>query len=179
MQIRHLFTNHVGHFILVTGLLDRLTDQGRVVMTSSAAHTQTYSEGIRLDDLDASGGYSAYGAYGQSKMSNALFTLQLSKKLKHGQTANAVHPGVILTNLGRHMNGFMVGTMAVFSPIFCKSIPQGAATQVLVGTHPSAAAQSGLYWADCNPAKGSEFTRDVALAEKLWAKTDEIVAGLA
>jgi NAD(P)-dependent dehydrogenase (short-subunit alcohol dehydrogenase family) len=172
------FTNHVGHFILVTGLLNLLADNGRVVMTSSTAHTRTYSEGIRLDDLDASGGYSAWGAYGQSKLANILFTTQLSTKLKPAQTANAVHPGVIQTNLGRHMNILARTLIPVVSPIFLKSIPQGAATQTLVATHPSAAAQTGLYWSDCNPKEGSAFTRDTALAEKLWTKTEEIVEGL-
>lgn len=173
------FTNYLGHFILVIGLLDLLSEQGRVVMTSSAAHKQTYAEGIRLDDLDASGEYSALGAYGQSKLACALFALHLSTKLKAGQTANAIHPGVIQTNLGRHMNKAMVFTLSLFSPIFLKSIPQGAATQTYVGTHPSAATQTGLYWADCNPTEGSAFTRDAELAMQLWAKTEEIVAGLA
>ena len=173
------FTNYLGHFILVTGLLELLSDQGRVVMTSSAAHKQTYPEGIRLEDLNASGGYSALGAYGQSKLACALFALHLSTKLRPGQTANAIHPGVIQTNLGRHMNVVMVGMLSLFSPIFLKSIPQGAATQTFVGTHPLAATQTGLYWADCNPTQGSAFTRDAALAARLWAKSEEIVAGLA
>lgn len=172
------FTNHVGHFMLVTGLLDLLADDGRVVMTSSSAHTGTYSEGIRLNDLNASGGYTAWGAYGQSKLSNLLFATHLATKLKPGQTANAIHPGVIMTNLGRHMNIVARTLFPVISPIFLKSIPQGAATQTLVATHPSAADSTGLYWADCNPAKSSVFGGDAALAASLWAKTEEIVAGL-
>lgn len=173
------FTNHVGHFILVTGLLEQLAEGGRVVMTSSSAHSGTYSEGIRLDDLDASDKYSAWGAYGQSKLANLLFATHLSTKLQAGQTANAIHPGVIMTNLGRHMNVVARGLLSAVGPLLLKSIPQGAATQTLVATHPSAADQTGLYWADCNPTKGSKFSRDAALAEKLWVKTEEIVEGLA
>ena len=172
------FTNHVGHFILVTGLIDLLAADGRVVMTSSSAHTGTYVEGIRINDLDASGGYSAWGAYGQSKLANILFANHLSTKLKPGQTANAVHPGVIRTNLGRHMNVVVRSLFPVFSPIFMKSVPQGAATQTLVATQTSVANQTGQYWADCNATRGSAFTRDAALAEKLWTKTEQIVEGL-
>ena len=173
------FTNHVGHFILVTGLLDLLSDDGRVVMTSSSAHTGTYAEGVRFDDLSADNGYSAWGAYGQSKLANILFANHLSTKLKPGQTANAVHPGVIRTNLGRHMNIFMRALFPVIGPLFMKSIPQGAATQTLVATHPSAASQTALYWGDCNPINSSSFAKDHALAEQLWTRTEEIVAGLA
>jgi NAD(P)-dependent dehydrogenase (short-subunit alcohol dehydrogenase family) len=172
------FTNHVGHFILVTGLLNQLADDGRVVMTSSTAHTGTYSEGIRLDDLAGANGYSAWGAYGQSKLANILFATHLSSKMKPGQTANAIHPGVIMTNLGRHMNVVMRTLMPIFSPLVLKTIPQGAATQSLVATHPTAATQTGMYWADSNPSNSSTFARDAVLAEKLWTKTEAIVAGL-
>jgi WW domain-containing oxidoreductase len=172
------FTNHVGHFILVTGLLEQLSDDGRVVMTSSSAHTGTYSEGIRLDDLAANNGYSSWGAYGQSKLANVLFATHLSTKLKPGQTANAIHPGVIMTNLARHMNRVVRALFPLIGPIFLKSIPEGAATQTLVAVHPSAASQTGLYWSDCNPAKSSAYARDAALAEKLWAKTEQIVEAL-
>jgi WW domain-containing oxidoreductase len=172
-------TNHVGHFLLVTGLLDRLTANGRVVMLSSAAHTGTYPEGIRLDDLNASGGYTAWGAYGQSKLANMLFARSLAKQLGPGQTANSVHPGVIPTNLGRHMPKAVVVMFRTLGPaLVLKTIPSGAATQVYVATHPDAAGITGEYFADCNPAESSPHGRDDALAEALWVKTEEIVAGL-
>lgn len=172
------FTNHVGHFILVTGLLELLADDGRVVMTSSSAHKGTYSDGVRLDDLSADNGYTAWGAYGQSKLSNILFATHLSTKMKPGQTANAIHPGVIMTKLFRHMNVVVRTLFPVFSPLVLKSIPQGAATQTFVATHPSTANQTGLYWADSNLAKSSKFAKDAELAEELWTKTEQIVADL-
>jgi len=172
------FTNHVGHFMLVTGLLDQLADDGRVVMTSSGAHNGTYAEGMRLNDLEADNGYTAWGAYGQSKLANILFATHLSTKLEPGQTANAIHPGVIMTNLGRHMNIAARMLFPVLNPLFFKSIAQGAATQTLVATHPSAASETGQYWADCNPAKRSRHALNATLAEQLWSKTEEIIAGL-
>lgn len=172
------FTNHVGHFLLVTGLLDLLTEEGRVVMTSSAAHTGTFSEGIRLDDLSAERGYSAFRNYGQSKLANILFAKHLATKLGPKQSAQAVHPGVIQTNLGRHMNPLVRAAMPIAGVLAFKSIPQGAATQTYVGTHPDAAAVPSSYWSDCNTNPGSAHARDADLAAKLWAKTEEIVAGL-
>lgn len=172
-------TNHIGHFLLVTGLLERLTPQGRVVMLSSTAHTGTYDEGIRLDDLDGGGGYSAWGAYGQSKLANLLFARELSRRLPAGQTANAVHPGVIATNLSRHMPSVVTALFGALGPMLAlKTIPQGAATTLYVATHPDAAATTGEYWADCNVAPSSDHGQDAALAEALWKKTEELVAGL-
>lgn len=183
-QLQHgyelqFFTNHVGHFMLVTGLVDLLAPSGRVVILSSAAHRGAYREGIRLDDLGAARGYSAWGAYGQAKLANLLFARQLSRRLPPGQTANAVHPGVIQTNLGRHMPAVMTlafGTLG--NALALKSIPQGAATTCYVAANPGAAAITGEYWADCNIAASSEHGRDEALAVALWEKTEAIVAGL-
>jgi NAD(P)-dependent dehydrogenase (short-subunit alcohol dehydrogenase family) len=172
-------TNHIGHFLLVTGLLDRLSPEGRVVMLSSAAHTGAYKEGIRLDDLDAAGGYSAWGGYGQSKLANLLFARELSKRLPKGQTANAVHPGVIPTNLGRHMPGFVSAMFGAIGPMLAlKTVPQGAATTTYVAVHPDAASNTGEYWADCNVHSSSEHGQDAALATALWTKTEELVAAL-
>lgn len=174
------FTNHVGHFLLVTGLIEQLTETARVTMLSSAAHKGTYAEGIRLDDLAAEKGYSPWGAYGQSKLANLLFARELSRRLPQaGQTANAVHPGVIATNLSRHMPGAMQWMWNNLGPAMAlKSIPQGAATQVCVAVHPSTATARGLYFSDCNPTAPSPFGTDDALAAKLWARTEEIVAGV-
>jgi NAD(P)-dependent dehydrogenase (short-subunit alcohol dehydrogenase family) len=60
------FTNHVGHFALVTGLLDRLTNQGRVVMLSSAAHRMAHPGGIEFDNLSGEREYQAWRMYGNS-----------------------------------------------------------------------------------------------------------------
>ena len=175
-----LFTNHFGHFILVTGLLDRLTDDGRVVILSSAAHTGTYRGGIRFDDLDAAKHYTAWGAYGQSKLANLLFARELATRLpKPGQTANAVHPGVIATNLSRHMPSLVRAVFSAVGPaVALKSVGAGAATQVYVAVHPDAQRTNGEYWADCNVKESSAYGRDMAMAKQLWQVTEEIVAKL-
>jgi len=173
------FTNHVGHFILVTGLLEQLTAEGRVVMTASYGHRMTYAEGIRLDDLSAEGKYDQWQAYGQSKLSNVLFAKHLATLLGPNQTANAVHPGVIVTKLTRHMNKFVDGLyMAVGPALFTKTLAQGAATQVYVAVHPDASNVNGKYFADCNVKTPSGHGSDAALAKALWERTEEVVAGL-
>ena len=173
-------TNHIGHFILVTGLLDLLVENGRVVVLSSSAHKMAPKDvGIEFNNLSGERGYSSWRAYGQAKLANLLFAEALAKRFEGtDKTANAVHPGVIRTNLGRHMNPVMNFTMAVSGPLFLKSVPQGAATQCLVATRPEVATTSGEYFADCNPAPTSSHGADAELAERLWTASEELVAKL-
>ena len=171
------FTNHIGHFILVTSLLDNLADNGRVVMLSSAAHNGAPSEGIQFDNLDGAGGYSPWANYGQSKLANLLFANELSKRLAGtGKTANSVHPGVIHTNLTRSMNPIAKVALSIGAPLVLKSLGEGAATQCYVAVHPSVAGVSGKYFADCNELTPSSHGRDEAMAAKLWDVSEKIVA---
>jgi NAD(P)-dependent dehydrogenase (short-subunit alcohol dehydrogenase family) len=170
-------TNHIGHFILVTGLLETLAEEGRVVMLSSSAHEMAPAEGIDFDDLDGSKRYSSWRNYGQSKLANLLVARELARRFQGTRrTANAVHPGVIRTNLGRHL-GLMANVLAVASPLFLKNVGEGAATQVFVAAHPGMGA-NGEYWADCNVRKSSANGRDMALAARLWAESEKIVSRL-
>jgi len=173
------FTNHIGHFILVTGLLEQLTETGRVVMLSSAAHTQAPKGGIQFDNLDGSKGYSDFRSYGQSKIANILFAKELARRFTGTKkTANAVHPGVIATNLTRHMNPVLSFLFAALGPLVLKSVPQGAATEVYVATSPALADVSGQYFASCNVAKPRRDAVDEVLAKKLWEVSEKIVAEL-
>ena len=175
-----LFTNHIGHFMLVTALLRQLTETGRVVMVSSEAHRRAPREGIQFDNLSGARDYTPWGAYGQSKLANLLFAKELSRRLRGtAQTANAIHPGVIrTTRLWRHLSPALNLLSALADPIALKSIPEGAATQTYVAVHPGAAAVNGAYWMDCNVARPSERAEDVPLAKQLWEVTEELVKRL-
>jgi NAD(P)-dependent dehydrogenase (short-subunit alcohol dehydrogenase family) len=99
-------TNHLGHFALTNLVLPHLTD--RVVTVSSGGHRMGT---IVLDDLDwRRRRYRRWGAYGQSKLANLLFTLELQRRLADGASqlkAMAAHPGLALTNLYRPGNPVM------------------------------------------------------------------------
>lgn len=178
---RQFFTNHIGHFLLVTGLSAQLTERARVVIVSSGAHTMAPKAGIEFDNLAGQRSYAPWTAYGQSKLANLLFARHLAKRLKiqgSAVTANAIHPGVILSGLQRNMPAIQRFGMAVAAPIGFKTIAEGAATQVYVATRPELAGVSGEYFADCNIAESSAQGRDAALAERLWAESERIVAAL-
>ena len=173
------FTNHIGHFQLVNGVLGQLASEGRVVMLSSRAHFMAPKGGIEFDNLDGSKGYAPWVAYGQSKMANLLFAKELSRRLKpSARAAYAVHPGVIRTNLSRNMSAFTQAAFGAVGPLFTKSIPEGAATEVFCAVNPKAAAFDGDYLADCNLAPCRPEGNDPALARKLWEVSESIVAAL-
>ena len=93
--------------------------------------------------------------------------------------ANAVHPGVIHTNLGRHMGGFVNQVGGILGPaVFMKTIPQGAATQCWAAASPATATLTGEYLADCNVRASSKPGQDLALARRLWEQTEALVQRL-
>jgi NAD(P)-dependent dehydrogenase (short-subunit alcohol dehydrogenase family) len=173
------FTNHIGHFILITGLLEQLAEAGRVVVLSSGAHKAAPSVGIEFDNLSGARSYHPWRAYGQSKLANLLFAKQLAQRLNGtGKTANAVHPGVIATNLSRSMPAFARAALAIAAPLALKNEAEGAATQCYVATRPELAGVSGQYFADCNVAQSSALSNDRALAARLWEESEQIVEKL-
>jgi NAD(P)-dependent dehydrogenase (short-subunit alcohol dehydrogenase family) len=171
---KQFFTNHIGHFLLVTGLLQKLAPEGRVVMVSSDAHQRAPKSGIELDNLSGERGYRPWTAYGQSKLANLLFARELSRRLPGArQTANALHPGVIATPLNRNTSLVVRTAMALAAPVALKTVAQGAATQCYVATHPAVAA-NGEYFSHCNLARSSRLGRDLGLALRLWETSERI-----
>ncbi len=169
-------TNHLGHFLLVTSLLEKLNDGARVVMVSSEGHKGAPKEGIQFDNLSGEKGYSPFRAYGQSKLANVLFARSLARRLDGRATANSLHPGVIGTNLGRHMNPVLAAVLGIFFVPFSKSIPQGAATSCLLAANPSVADVTGRYFSDFREVTPIALARDDELAERLWEVSEELVA---
>lgn len=118
-------TNHLGHFALTGLLLDRIRD--RIVTVSSTAHRMGR---IRLDDLHWTRGYRRWGAYGQSKLANLLFTSELQRRLRAAGSplrAIAVHPGYAATALQSRTESYVWdGFMRLANRFIAQSEEQGA-----------------------------------------------------
>ena len=178
-------TNHMGHFLLVYLLQEQLkaANKARIVMLSSAGHMAASKRGINFDNLDGSKRYNAWQFYGQAKLANLLTAIAFNRHLVDaGVTANAVHPGVINTNLARDVGGF-IGMAIKTAPVkklldisVGKSIPQGASTSCFVATHPSLDGIGGRYFSDNAEAKPSKLGRDEMLAEQLWSYSVDYLA---
>lgn len=176
---RQFFTNHMGHFILVTGLLDQLTPDARVVILSSAAHFAAPKGGVDFDNLRGEKSYSAWRAYGQAKFANLLFAKELARRFAGtAKTAYAIHPGVIRTNLGRSMHSVAQWFFSLAQPLVLKSVPEGAATTVYVTVQPQLNAPNGAYFADCNVASCRPDGENVETAKRLWEVSEKIAASV-
>lgn len=182
-------TNHLGHFAFVNRIARLVKDGGRIVVLSSAGHR--FAD-VDLDDPGfARSAYHPFVAYGRSKTANVLYAVGLDRRLKaRGVRATAVHPGVIQTELGRHLTPELMQQLApppgsALPPMVFKTIPQGAATSVWSAVVAFGDAVGGRYCEDCHVAELASdptvrggvhpYALDPARAEALWAKSEEMV----
>ena len=165
-------TNHLGHFALTNALLPALlkaaekTHDARVVCLSSSGHKIS---GVDLDDIHFERrDYNKWKAYGQAKSANALMALGLHLLYAgQGLTANAVHPGGIMTGLQKFLPLEEMRALgwlkADDTPLdIFKNIPQGAATSVWAATSALLAGHGGLYLEDCKQGVPAEPTNRVS-----------------
>jgi len=188
-------TNHLGHFVFVNRIASLIKKNGgRLVNLSSAGHR--FSD-VDIDDPSFERTpYTEFGAYGRSKTANILFAVEFDRRHKaEGIRATAVHPGGIVTELGRHMtpelrDGMMKSieeaNKAAGAPAFSwKTIPQGAATTVWSGFVAKADDVGGLYCEDCHVAEPQDnpnarsgvraYALNADHAKALWAKSEQMV----
>lgn len=174
---RQFFVNHLGHFALTMDLLDRVraAPAGRIVVLSSSGHQWAPEGGIQFDNLGGERNYDPMQMYGQSKLANGLFAFELARRLAGtSTTANAVHPGIINTNLGRHFPKWQLVFADLLGWTFMKDVPEGAATSCYVAASPMVAGMSGYYFADCNPVIPDPRMEDPALAARLWEVSEQL-----
>jgi NAD(P)-dependent dehydrogenase (short-subunit alcohol dehydrogenase family) len=192
--------NHLGHFQLTVRLWPALSKAhgARVVSLSSRAHQRA---GIDFNDPNFQHrAYDRWQAYGQSKTANVLFAVELDRRGKaSGIRAFAVHPGAILTDLGRNMTDEELRSYGI-SPDSPRAIPagksvteggdfktvkQGAATSVWCATSPQLAGMGGVYCQDVDVAPilqdGSTsnvgvqpYAIDPEAATRLWTLSEDL-----
>ncbi|XP_035511785.1 retinol dehydrogenase 12, like isoform X2 [Morone saxatilis] len=167
--------NHMGHFLLTHLLIDLIkrSAPARIINVSSMAHSWG---SINLEDINSEKSYDKKAAYSQSKLANILFTRSLAKRLEGtGVTTYSLHPGVVQTDLWRHLNGLQQAVMKMVSP-FTKSSAQGAQTSIYCAVEPSLEKESGGYYSDCAPAECSAAGKDDNVAQKLWELSCQLLS---
>ena len=184
-----LGTNHLGHFLLTSRLLPAVlaAAPARVVNLSSRGHVRS---AIDWDDPHyRTRPYEKWEAYGQSKTANVLFTIELDRRLRdRGVRAYAVHPGVIMTELSRHLVPDDLTALAARMPagaLALKPVEAGAATTVWAATSPDLDDIGGVYLEDCHvagpavdnpPTQGyAAHAMDPDQARRLWTWSEEQV----
>jgi NAD(P)-dependent dehydrogenase (short-subunit alcohol dehydrogenase family) len=174
-------TNHLGHFALTGQLLDNLlpVEGSRVVTVSSVGHR--IMARIHFDDLQLERKYNRIEAYGQSKLSNLLFTYELQRRLSAKGTptiAAAAHPGFADTELMRHLPDFIPAFL--WRP-FAQPADMGALPTLRAATDPGV--QGGQYYgpdglggAQGHPklVESSAQSHNEDLQRRLWAVSEEL-----
>jgi NAD(P)-dependent dehydrogenase (short-subunit alcohol dehydrogenase family) len=175
-----LGTNHLGHFALTGLLLPSITD--RVVTVSSGAHRMGR---IHLDDLNwERRRYRRWPAYGQSKLANLLFTMELERRLTEAGSpvkALAAHPGWAATNLqGRSGNRALDAAMRAANRFFAQSDAMGALPTLYAAAEDL---PGGSYVGPDGRAEQrghptlvgrSAAAQDAEVARRLWERSEEL-----
>lgn len=172
--------NHLAPFLLTHLVLPRLKEtagragESRVITVSSEAHR---GASINFDDLNAEEGYNALQAYAQSKLANILFTHELARRMQdEGVLANAVHPGVVDTNLWRG-SGWISWIGRLFSWLY-KHPDEGAQSVVHLAASPEVEGVTGQYFNETDVVNPSPEAYDEKVEARLWTKSRELT-GLA
>lgn len=175
--------NHLGHFVLTTGLLPSLlnADTSRVVCLSSIAHKRS---DVLWDDIHFENTpYEKWTAYAQAKSANALFARGLDIKYSaQGLKALSVHPGGILTPLQRHLPNEEMqalgwtdadGNLSEQAAAMFKSTTQGCTTSLWAATSELFGEVGGVYCEDCDVSNLADENSPPYFDVAPWAASDE------
>lgn len=165
-----LAVNHLAPFLLTHLVLPRIretagrAEEARIITVSSEAHRGT---SIDFDDLNAETGYNALHAYAQSKLANIFFTHELSRRLQdEGVLVNAVHPGVVNTNMWRG-SGWISRIARLFSWLY-KRPEEGARSVVYLAASPEVKGVTGQYFKETEIVNPSPEAYDEKAERRLW-----------
>ena len=175
--------NHLGHFALTRGLIDRMVDVegSRVVNVSSVGHR--IKSRLDPETMMSEVKYDRVSAYGRSKLANLLFTYELQRRLEAAGSKTAAlvaHPGVSSTELARNSPGF-IRTMEKFTAPLLQSASMGALPTLRAATDP--AAKGGTYYGPRGilefrghpkVVSSSKRSHDTALQQNLWLRSEEL-----
>ena len=181
-----LGTNHLGHFALTGLLVDTINPAGRVVTVSSGAHR--FGQ-MNFDDLHAADSYQKWRVYGQSKLANILFALELHRRAEAAGAdlrSVVVHPGYASTNLqsaGPRMSGSRLGESltGLANRLLAQSAEAGAWPTEMAATDPDVPSGSFIGPTGRMRQRGtpgyetpSEAARDVVAAGRLWEMSTDL-----
>ena len=170
--------NHLAPFLLTQLLLAKLTAcaPARVIIVASEAHRRAR---LDFDDLMNDRVTGHWSAYNRSKLANLLFARALARRLSgSGVTVNALHPGVVSTQLFRDLPLPVRVALGTIGRLVLLSPRQGADTSVYLASAPELAGASGGYYRRRRPLSPSAAAQSDADAERLWQESLQLT-GLA
>ena len=160
--------NHLAHFLLTNLLLDCLkaSAPARVITVTSKLHKNGT---IDFDSFRGAQKYNSQAAYGQSKLANVLFAVELAAKLEgSGVTSNLLHPGAVRTDIMREMPWLLRSVIN----LFFIDVEKGAKTSIMLASDPALETANGKYFDQCEPDSYAELASDGSLRERLWRESE-------
>merc|ERR1711939_916360 len=161
------------------------------INVSSLAYNIAGSKGLELNNLNGEQSYGAWTSYGQSKLSNILFTQELQRRADSAGdswlTTVTLHPGAVATDLGRYLVGEekwndlktkgpsgleMLALQA--ASLFTKTVPEGASTQVFLASGAEGTLKKAAFYDDLKVQSLPAYAKDEAKAKELWEKSEEL-----
>jgi len=170
--------NHLAPFLLTNLLLDKLkaSAPARVIVVASEAHRRATLDFGDLMNAGASGWWTAYE---RSKLANVLFARELARRLAGtGVTVNALHPGVVRSQLFRGSPALLRVLLWSVGRLFMLSPQQGARGSVYLASASELDGESGGYYRGCRRVAPSAAAQSEACAARLWQESARLT-GLA
>jgi NAD(P)-dependent dehydrogenase (short-subunit alcohol dehydrogenase family) len=168
--------NYLAPFLLTELLIETLkaSAPARIVNISSQVHTIS---DIAFDNLQGEKHYTTMSNYGQAKLAVILFTYELTRRLEGtGVTANVLSPGMMS---GDNFNAGATGLLALVTKLarpFIMSTEEGAQGEIYLATAPELTGITGKCFAHNKERKSSRRSYDLALAQRLWQISEQLIA---
>ncbi len=165
-----LVVNHLAPFLLTHLLLDVLKASvpSRIINVASGLHKMA---SIDFDDLQSEKKFGGFHAYSEAKLAFLIFSYELAKRLEGtGVTVNALHPGVVRTNLSRHSPWYMR-----LGPLFFKNPAKGAETPIYLASSPDVEKVTGKYFINKKEGPSSDESYDQRTARRVWDISVQLV----
>lgn len=165
--------NHLAPFLLTNLLLETLINStpSRIINVASNSHE---GQEILFDDLESRQSFGFMRAYGRSKLANVMFTFELSRRLAgSGVTVNAVHPGLVGTNMGSN-NGWLVRLFLPLFRLFSLKPEVGAETSIYLASSPDVEEIGGKYFYQKQVVSSSQYSLDEEKARQLWEVSEKM-----
>mmetsp|Transcript_6790 Transcript_6790/g.14987 ORF Transcript_6790/g.14987 Transcript_6790/m.14987 type:complete len:429 (+) Transcript_6790:71-1357(+) len=185
-------SNHLGHFVLTAGLFPLLSRAGSKVINVSSSAINMAPLGLDVDNLNGEKFYSAWPAYGQSKLANVLFTKELQRRADAAGetwlTTVTLHPGVVNTDLWRYIVGEekltemksngsnSIESIAMnVASLFTKTSAEGASTQVFLASENASNLSKGAFYEEMKENRNIlRYANDESKAKQLWEISEEL-----
>lgn len=170
--------NHLGNAALILAVEDliKIAAPARVVIVASEAHRRAGAQ--LIEDLMSERKFTDRKAYSRSKLANILFARELARQWQSsGVIVYSAHPGGVDTPMmdtTANANAF-TRTLKLLLASALISADEAATGIMRIATDPAVNEETGTYFELGRANRGSEQSRDVALAQQLWQKTGELL----